>query len=42
MNQSELEANARKRRPARENACEQVALGLVLLLIGQESDARAA
>ena len=34
MNQWKLEANTRNRRQARENACDQVALVLVLHLIG--------
>ena len=40
MNQSELEANTGSRRQARENACKQVTIGLILLLIGRESGAR--
>ena len=38
MNQSELEANTCNRRQARENACEQVTIGLSL--IGRESGAK--
>ena len=37
MNQSELRANTRNRRQERENACEQVAIGL---RVGRESGAR--
>ena len=33
MNQLELEANTCSRRQARENVCEQVTIGLLLLLI---------
>ena len=40
MNQSELEANTCIRRQARENAWEQVAIGLTFTLIGRESRAR--
>ena len=39
MNQSALKANTCRRRQARENACKQVAIGLVLLLIGSKSGA---
>jgi len=39
MNQSELEANTCNRCQARENACEQVAIGLSFTLIGRESGA---
>ena len=39
MNQSELEAKTRDRRQARENACDQIAIGLVLHLIGWEANA---
>jgi len=37
MNQSELEANTRNLRQARENVCKQVTIVWILLLIGQES-----
>ena len=40
MNQSELEGNTCSQRQARENACEQVTIGLALRLIGRESGAR--
>ena len=33
-NQSKLEQNARSRRKARENVCERITIGFVLLLIG--------
>ena len=37
MNQSELEASTCNRRQGRENVCERVGIGLILLLIGWES-----
>jgi len=40
MNQSELGPNTCNRRQARENAYDQVAIGLSLLLIGREKGAR--
>ena len=40
MNQWELKANTRDQRQARENACDQVAIGFGLHLIGWDGDAR--
>ena len=40
MNQSELEANTWKRRQEQENACERVANGWDLLVIGREGGAK--
>ena len=39
MSQYELEAHTWNQRQARENSCEQVTIGLVLLLIGWENGA---